>query len=130
MRRVCVGAIVLIAFQVWAVPPPCQKGEPPEWCSPEMVAMKYVGAKGSSDIRLGNGTDVFWQAEGWKGSLVLNAERLSDGRLRVRVSLSEGSSSVVTKTLRKGAALILTAGKEVPSGFFGPQTTVAFVDDD
>jgi hypothetical protein len=130
MSRVWVGAILLITFQVWAVPPPCKKGEPPEWCSPEMVAMKYLGPGGSSDIRLGNGTDVFWQAEGWKGSLVLNAQRLSDGQLRVKVSRSEGGSSVVTRTLRKGAALILTAGKEVPNGFFGAQTTATFVDDD
>ena len=129
MRRVAVGA-VLVAFEVWAVPPPCKKGEPPDWCSPEVVAMKYVRAKGSSDIRLGNGTDVFWQAEGWKASLVLNAERLPDGRLRVRISHSEGGSSVVTKTLKKGAELVVTAGKDVPIGFFGSQTTVTFVNDD
>lgn len=124
------GVLLLIACEVWAIPPPCKQGEPPEWCSPEMIAMKYVGAKESSDIRLGNKADVFWKAEGWKGSLVLNAERLADGRVRVKISLSEGSSPLVTRTLRKGAAVILTAGKEVPSGFFGPHSTATFVDDD
>lgn len=130
MRHAHFAAVLLIASRALAVPPPCKNGEPPEWCNPEMIAMKYVGPRGSSDIRLGNGTDVFWQAEGWKGTLILTAERLSDGRVRVKIALAGANSPPVTRTLRKGEALVLTAGQDVPRGFFGPQTTATFVDDD
>lgn len=120
----------MFACAAWAVPPPCKAGQPPEWCSPEMVAMKYIGPEGSSDIRLANGADVFWQGPGWKTALVLRAARLPDGRLRLQVSLAEGQAPRVSRILRKGEAVTLTAGKEVPKGFFGTQTTATFVDDD
>lgn len=131
MKNVTLLCLIFVARNAFSVPPACKVGEPQEWCSEAMVAMKFRNAGQVSDIRLADGNDTYWQAKGWLGALVLRAVRTPSGQIQLTVSLPEAKSPLKIALLKKGEALTILSGRDVPKGYVGRgEASVAFISDE
>ncbi|NMO13433.1 hypothetical protein HPC49_08730 [Pyxidicoccus fallax] len=93
--------------------------------------MKLQDAQGTIDIRLEAGGAVSWQRSAWQGKLNVQADREPSGTLKVTVWRPGVEAPLKSAVLEKGQALVITPGKDVPAGYFGPgHQPVKFIADE
>jgi len=85
-----------------------------------MVALKVRDGRGTTDLRVESGSEVHVRWPDWKGALRVLATRGDSGNYEVSVGLPGTATPLKRAVLKKkGAALTLVPGKDVPSGYFG-----------
>ncbi|WP_426753877.1 hypothetical protein [Myxococcus sp. Y35] len=103
-----------------AVPPLHGPDGPPIARDVRMIALKVQGAQGESGLRLESGRDVHLRWPTWKGTLRVLAMHDGQGTYEVSVWLPGKDAPVKRAVLKKkGAAVTLVPGKDVPEGYFG-----------
>ncbi|GEL72946.1 hypothetical protein MVI01_47300 [Myxococcus virescens] len=115
-----VGLCLGVPGVTWALPPPCGPNDPPAFCDAKMVALLVQAGRGANALRVESGSEVQVRWPDWKGALRLQATRSDSGTYEVSVGLPGKNTPLKRGVLKKkGAALTLVPGKDVPAGYFG-----------
>ncbi|NVJ07288.1 hypothetical protein HUW63_18830 [Myxococcus sp. AM001] len=120
LTGVMVGLCLGVPGATWALPPPCGPNDPPVSCDAKMVALKVQDGRGTTALRVESGNEVHVRWPDWKGTLRVVTTRNDSGSYEVSVGLPGETASLKRAVLKKkGAALTLVPGKDVPAGYFG-----------
>lgn len=85
-----------------------------------MVALKVQDGRGTTALRVESGSEVQVRWPDWQGMLRVLATRQDSGSYEVAVWLPGKDAPLKRGVLKKkGAALTLVPGKDVPAGYFG-----------
>lgn len=85
-----------------------------------MVALRIEAPSRSIRVRLEEGGRIPWRFDGWKFPLFIRADRKGTKGLHLSVAASEQGPHLAAALLKKGEALVVSAGRELPADFFPP----------